>query len=83
MVLSDEKIVHYWVPTMKLETYTRNSIFEKNLLMLLPFYIMRYEKDIHEGSTIRVLRKFHDSLIISSANRKIVLGNEVADRIQV
>ena len=29
MVLSDEKIVHYWVPTMKLETYTRNSIFEK------------------------------------------------------
>ena len=47
MVLSDEKIVHYWVPTMKLETYTRNSIFEKNLLMLLPFYIMRYEKEIH------------------------------------
>ena len=50
MVLSDEKIVHYRVPTMKLETYTRNSIFEKNLLMLLPFYIMRYEKDIHEMS---------------------------------
>ena len=50
MVLSDEKIVYYWVPTMKLETYTRNSIFEKNLLMLLPFYIMRYEKDIHEMS---------------------------------
>ena len=23
---------------------------EKNLLMLLPFYIMRYEKDIHEMS---------------------------------
>ena len=50
MVLSDENIVHYRVPTMKLETYTRNSIFEKNLLMLLPFYIMRYEKDIHEMS---------------------------------
>ena len=48
MVLSDEKIVHYWVPTMKLETYTRNSIFEKNLLMLLPFYIMRYEKKKHD-----------------------------------
>lgn len=50
MVLPDENIVHYRVPTMKLETYTRNSIFEKNLLMLLPFYIMRYEKDIHEMS---------------------------------
>ena len=41
------------------------------------------DMDIHEGSTIRVLQKCHDSLIISSANRKIVLGNEVADRIQV
>ena len=50
MVLPDENIVHYRVPTMKLETYTRDSIFEKNLLMLLPFYIMRYEKDIHEMS---------------------------------
>ena len=39
--------------------------------------------DIHEGSTIRVLQKFNDSLIISASNRKIVLGNEVADRIQV
>ena len=42
-----------------------------------------HDMDIHEGSTIRVLQKFHDSLIISSADRKIVLGNEVADRIQV
>ena len=41
------------------------------------------EFKIKEGSEIRVLQKFHDSLIISSANRKIVLGNEVADRIQV
>lgn len=32
-----------------------------------------HDMNIHEGSTIRVLRKFHDSLIISSANRKIVL----------
>ena len=50
MVLPDENIVHYRVPTMKLETYTRDSIFEKNLLMLLPFYIMRYEKRGHEMS---------------------------------
>ena len=42
-----------------------------------------HDMDIHEGSMVRVLQKFHDSLIISSADRKIVLGNEVADRIQV
>ena len=28
--------------------YTKDSIFEKNLLMLLPFYIMRYEKRGHD-----------------------------------
>ena len=40
----DEVVVFYS------ETYTKDDIFEKNLLMLLPFYIMRYEKDIHEMS---------------------------------
>ena len=28
--------------------YTKDSIFEKNLLMLLPFYIMKYEKKGHD-----------------------------------
>ena len=42
-----------------------------------------HNMDIHEGSTIQVLQKFSDSLIISTADRRDVLGNEVADRIQV
>ena len=40
----------YRIPTVKLDEYTKDKIFEKNLLMFLPFYIMRYEKDIHEMS---------------------------------
>ena len=50
LVLPDESTVLYRIPAIKLEAYTKDSIFEKNLLMLLPFYIMRYEKDIHEMS---------------------------------
>ncbi len=50
IALADETIVLYRVPAIKLETYTKDSIFEKDLLMLLPFYIMRYEKEIHEMS---------------------------------
>mgnify|MGYP000641759202 FL=1 len=50
MALSDEHTLLYRIPTIKLEGYTKDSIFEKDLLMLLPFYIMRYEKDIHEMS---------------------------------
>ena len=50
MALANGNIVLYQIPTIKLETYTKDGIFEKKLLMLLPFYIMRYEKDIHEMS---------------------------------
>ena len=50
MALADGNIVLYQISTIKLETYTKDSIFEKNLLMLLPFYIMRYEKNIHDMS---------------------------------
>ena len=38
----------YRIPTVKLDEYTKDKIFEKNLLMFLPFYIMRYEKEIHK-----------------------------------
>jgi len=37
----------YRVPTVKVERYTKDSIFEKNLLLLLPFYVMRYEESAH------------------------------------
>ena len=50
IAISEENTLLYRIPTIKLEKYTKDSIFEKNLLMLLPFYIMRYEKDIHKIS---------------------------------
>ena len=31
---------------MKLQEYTKEEIFQKRLLFFLPFYIMRYEKDL-------------------------------------
>ena len=47
VVFPDGKIQVYRIPTVKLNEYTKDKIFEKNLLMFLPFYIMRYEKEIH------------------------------------
>ena len=44
LLLPDGQVCVYRVPTVKVERYTKDSIFEKNLLMLLPFYVMRYEK---------------------------------------
>ena len=45
--LPDGQVCVYRVPTVKVERYTKDSIFEKNLLMLLPFYVMRYEELAH------------------------------------
>ena len=44
----DGKTHVYSIPAIKMADYTKDHIFEKNLLMLLPFYIMRYEKKKHD-----------------------------------
>ena len=48
LTFPDGKSCIYQVPTVKMEDYTKNLIFEKNLLVLLPFYVMRYEKLVQE-----------------------------------
>lgn len=35
----------YKVPIIKVQEYTKDKLFQKKLLFLLPFYIMRYEKE--------------------------------------
>ena len=47
MKLPDGQKCTYRVPAVKVENYTKDKIFEKNLLMLLPFYVMRYEEAAH------------------------------------
>lgn len=42
-----------------------------------------YGLQIREGSVIRVIQKYRDCLVIGTGERRIVIGNEVADRIQV
>lgn len=40
----DNQVVQYKVPVIRIEWYSIKEILEKDLIMLLPFYIMRYEK---------------------------------------
>lgn len=48
VIFPDGKTHVYSIPAIKMTDYTKDHIFEKNLLMLLPFYIMRYEKKKHD-----------------------------------
>ena len=50
VIFPDGKLHLYEIPTVKMENYTKDNIFEKNLFMLLPFYVMRYEKNAHDFS---------------------------------
>lgn len=38
----------YGAKVVKLQNYTKDDIFRKNLLFFLPYYIMRYEKQVKE-----------------------------------
>ena len=48
VIFPDGKTHVYSIPAIKMADYTKDHIFEKNLLMLMPFYIMRYEKKKHD-----------------------------------
>ena len=43
--------VEYDVPIMKVQAYSLDDIFEKRLLMLIPFYIFSHEKSFPEYNT--------------------------------
>ncbi len=40
--------VRYDIPVMKVQAYSLNDIFEKRLLLLIPFYIFSHEKNFPE-----------------------------------
>ena len=53
---SDGQTMIYHCRVLKAQNYTLDEMFEKNLLMLLPYYIMRYEKQfprIEEDDDLR------------------------------
>ncbi len=45
----DGSVHNYAVETAEVERYSTEEMFEKKLLMFLPFYILRYEKNLPTG----------------------------------
>ena len=69
VIFPDGKTHVYSIPAIKMADYTKDHIFEKNLLMLLPFYIMRYEKKKHDmrknPKLLQVLLNEYDEIRIN------------------
>ena len=69
VIFPDGKTHVYSIPAIKMADYTKDHIFEKNLLMLLSFYIMRYEKKKHDmrknPELLQVLLNEYDEIRIN------------------
>lgn len=48
VIITPGGTVQYDIPIMKVQTYSLDEIFEKRLLMLIPFYIFSHEKNFQE-----------------------------------
>lgn len=80
----------YEIPIVKVQRYTKDEIFQKRLLMFLPFYIMRYEKeyDLIENEPERLsklISEYEDIRIridkLSTVEEKSVLYGDLKDMI--
>ena len=58
---ADGQEVHYRVPVLQAKKYTVDRIFEKRLLILLPYHILRYEHLLkHNGTDSKKLQHLLD-----------------------
>ena len=93
---ADGQQILYRVPILRAQNYTVDSIFEKRLLILLPYHILRYESFLkNSGNNTKKLeqlltdyQKISDALEQCSDNKKatlyidmIKLIDEIADHI--
>ncbi len=93
---ADGQQIVYRVPILRAQNYTVNSIFEKRLLILLPYHILRYESFLkNSGSNTKKLeqlltdyQKINDALEQCTDDKKstlyidmITLIEEIADYI--
>lgn len=61
-----QKQLQYGIPILKVKDYTLEELFEKQLWMLIPFYIFRYEKEFRiingDEERLRSLRMEYENV---------------------
>ncbi|MCM1121774.1 MAG: hypothetical protein NC416_04245, partial [Eubacterium sp.] len=59
IVMPNGEKVLYEVPVVQAQSFSKEDMFQKRLLILIPFYVLRYEKDIKDGKN-EILDKLKD-----------------------
>lgn len=80
VIITPGGTVWYDVPVMKVQNYTLDDIFEKRLLLLIPFYIFSYEKNFPEynssGQKLEELKSEYQDILerLDGLERRGVVG---------
>lgn len=80
VIITPGGTVRYDVPVMKVQNYTLDDIFEKRLLLLIPFYIFSYEKSFPEynssGQKLEELKSEYQGILerLDGLERRGVVG---------
>ena len=49
IVMPDGSAAHYTIPVVKVQEYTKDELFDKNLLFFIPYYVLRFEKALNSN----------------------------------
>ena len=86
VIFANDKRVDYEAPIVKANNYTIEQIFEKKLFVLVPYYILRYEKELEEinndDEKLKAFLADYDrmcDMIIKALNNKILSLKQVAE----
>ena len=86
----DGQKIRYKLPAIKVQKYTKEELFEKNLLFFIPYYIMRYEKSIldidkDEEKLKKLIADYRDiyERLSSLEENKVINSNDLYNLVEL
>ena len=57
LIMPDGSTSHYSVPVVKVQKYTKEELFDKNLLFFIPYYVLRFEDALKAKADIDTVER--------------------------
>ena len=57
LIMPDGSTAYYSIPVVKVQEYTKDELFDKNLLFFIPYYVLRFEKALSDNTDMESVEK--------------------------
>ena len=57
LIMPDGSTAHYSVPVVKVQEYTKEELFDKNLLFFIPYYVLRFENALKDKANVDAVER--------------------------